>query len=332
MNPNERIIVTLYLKENDPASEQVKEWAGEINSQGDYKIVEIYPEKTADGGKFQESFPYVLVGPYQLRTPFKRENLEIAMRASVDRQKQLLESRNEDFIRRKERGKNFSQADRSTLWITRHYMFLINTLLFLYVALPFLAPVFMKIGWEPAAKAIYLVYKPLCHQFAFRSWFLFGEQPAYPLTLAPVSYPIKYETLLNGAPLDPLQARNFLGDAVVGYKVALCERDVALWGSLLITGVVFSLTGRKLKRIPLRYWLLLGVIPILLDGGSQFMNSIFTFLPARESTPLLRTITGILFGTLTGMVVFPLIEESMNETRQILYRKKAAVEAAESEP
>jgi uncharacterized membrane protein len=326
----EPVVVTLYIKENDPACDQAKVWVDEINSEGEFKIVAIYPESDSSGGKFQEEMPYILVGPYQLRPPFKKENLEIAMRASLDRQNQLFEIHNEEFIKRKERGKNFSQSDQATLWLTKHYMFLINTLLFLYVAVPFLAPVFMKIGWESAGKAIYLVYKPLCHQFAFRSWFLFGQQPFYPLEIAPVSMPIKYEDLIDHAPLDPLQARNFNGNEFVGYKVALCQRDIALWGSLLITGIVFSLTGRKWKRFPLWIWLLLGVLPILVDGGSQFLNSIFTFFLARESTPLLRSITGVLFGTLTGMVVYPLIEESMNETRQLLYRKKVAAETTAS--
>ena len=115
-------------------------------------------------------------------------------------------------------------------------MFLINTLLFLYIAIPFLAPVFMKIGWENAGRAIYTVYKPLCHQFAFRSWFLFGEQAVYPLELAHLHYPITYEDITNHVEVNPLEARNLVGDGNLGYKVALCERDIAIWGSLLITG------------------------------------------------------------------------------------------------
>lgn len=324
----DQVVVTFYLKHGDADSEQVHQWLGELNAEDDYKIVEIYVDAPEKGGKFEDEVPYIQVGPYQLKPPIKRENLEIALRASLDRQKQLLESKNEIYIKRRERGKNYSSADRTTLWITEHYMLLINTLLFLYVALPFLAPVFMHIGWEAAAKVIYLIYKPLCHQFAFRSWFLFGQQPVYPLALAHMNWPLTYEAITNYAAFDALQARNFIGNETLGYKVAICQRDVALWGSLLVTGLVFSLTGRKLKRIPILLWLFLGLLPILLDGGSQFLNSMLPFFPPRESTPLFRTITGVLFGTLTGMFVFPLIEESMNDTRQILFRKKTVNEAA----
>jgi len=328
LNNNEQVVITLYLRKNDTQSELVLNWVKEINSQGEYKIVEIYPDSDKMGGRFEEEMPYILAGPYQLRPPIERENLEIAMRAALDRHKQLLESNNKDYIRRKERGKNYSQSDRTTLWITDHYMFIINTLLFLYVFTPFLAPIFMFIGLEPAAKAVYTVYKPLCHQFAFRSWFLFGEQPVYPLASAPLSYQIKYEDLVGHSHIEPLEARNYNGSEKFGYKVALCERDIALWGSLLATGIIFSLTGRKWKRIPFMLWILLGVLPILLDGSSQFLNQLMPLFPARESTPLIRTITGILFGTLTGMMVFPLIEESMNDTRQILYRKKVVSESS----
>jgi len=323
---NEPVVVTLYTENEDPQSEDIKQWIEEINSGQDYKLVVIKPDTSTGSEWIDEPLPFIQVGPYQLRAPIKKENLIIALKASLDRQTQLLESRNVEFEKRRERGHTYSETDRTTMWITRHYMLIINSLLFLYVFVPFLAPVFMKLGWENAGNAIYLIYKPLCHQFAFRSWFLFGQQPVYPLELAHLGYPITYEDITNHDPFNPLEARNYTGNPNIGYKVALCERDIALWGSLLITGLVFSATGRKMKRIPILLWLLLGVFPILLDGGSQFLHAIAPFFPARESTPLLRSITGVLFGTLTGMFMFPLIEESMNDTRQILNRKKAVSE------
>jgi uncharacterized membrane protein len=328
---NEPIIVTLYSKKGDPESEEIRKWIEELNKTDEFKLVIIFPEEVKDfQGKFEDQMPFVQVGPYQLRPPIIKANLDIALKASLDRHKQLVDSRNDQYLKRVDRGRNYSRTDKNTIWITRHYMFLINTLLFLYIAIPFLAPVFMKIGWETAGRAIYTVYKPLCHQFAFRSWFLFGEQAAYPLELAHLHYPITYEDITNHMEVNPLEARNLVGDVNLGYKVALCERDIAIWGSLLITGLVFSASGRKLKRIPVLLWLFLGVLPILFDGGSQFMSSLLPFFPARESTPLLRTISGVLFGTLTGMYMFPLIEESMNDTQQILARKKAVAESKQA--
>ncbi|MEJ2759566.1 MAG: DUF2085 domain-containing protein [Anaerolineales bacterium] len=66
-----------------------------------------------------------------------------------------------------------------------------------------------------------------------------------------------------------------------------------------------------------------GILPIGLDGFSQLFSQMFTFIPYRESTPLLRTITGALFGFTTGWFGFPVLEESMRDTRQYLSAKKA---------
>lgn len=45
--------------------------------------------------------------------------------------------------------------------------------------LPFLAPVFMYIGWDAPAKAIYLLYSLFCHQFSTRSILIFDYQIAW---------------------------------------------------------------------------------------------------------------------------------------------------------
>jgi hypothetical protein len=159
---NEPIIVTLYSKKGDPESVEIIKWIEELTKTDEFKLVNIYPEEGKDyQGKFEDQMPYVQVGPYQLRPPISKANLEIALKASLDRHKQLLESRNDQYLQRVDRGRNYSRTDKNTMWITRHYMFLINTLLFLYIAIPFLAPVFMKIGWETAGRSIYTVYKPL---------------------------------------------------------------------------------------------------------------------------------------------------------------------------
>jgi hypothetical protein len=47
--------------------------------------------------------------------------------------------------------------------------------------------------------------------------------------------------------------------------------------------------------------------------------SAFPFLswPARESTPILRTATGLLFGLANVWLAYPYVEESMGETRAL---------------
>jgi uncharacterized membrane protein len=55
---------------------------------------------------------------------------------------------------------------------------------------------------------------------------------------------------------------------------------------------------------------LIGVVPIVLDGFSQlFSQSPFNLIPFRESTWYWRVITGALFGTALAWIVFPIIQE-----------------------
>ena len=64
--------------------------------------------------------------------------------------------------------------DRFVLWLSRHWLGVFNGAAALYVGLPILAPILMNIGATGPAKAIYVAYSPMCHQMAFRSFFLFG--------------------------------------------------------------------------------------------------------------------------------------------------------------
>jgi uncharacterized membrane protein len=122
-------------------------------------------------------------------------------------------------------------------------------------------------------------------------------------------------------------ARRFVGDEHLGYKVALCERDVAIYGGIFLGGLVFGLIRSRLKPLPVWLWLLLGVLPIALDGGTQLLSAFdFFSFPVRESTPLLRTITGLLFGLMNVWLAYPYVEESMLETRAQVAAKLARVE------
>ena len=115
-----------------------------------------------------------------------------------------------------------------------------------YVGLPFLAPTLMKLGAELPARAIYRIYSPLCHQFGFRSFFLYGEQVAYPLAEAGMGGVKTFEQatgIVNlNDPYSPtrFEARNYIGTDAVGYKVALCERDIAIYLAILLFGITFG--------------------------------------------------------------------------------------------
>lgn len=203
-------------------------------------------------------------------------------------------------------------------WFNLNYMWIFNGLLLIFIFFAFLAPVLMKIRLEIPAKLIYRIYSYFCHQLSFRSYFLFGNQIYYPRKISGEYVQIYYDNLFEEN-LNLEKARNFVGNEEIGYKVALCQRDIAIYGTLLFTGFFFQITHRKIKPIPLSIWIIVGLIPLGLDGISQFGGlgiELFSFLPVRESSPVLRTITGSLFGGCTGLLVFPMIEESIQITKR----------------
>jgi uncharacterized membrane protein len=122
---------------------------------------------------------------------------------------------------------------------------------------------------------------------------------------------------------DQWAARQFVGNPVVGYKVALCQRDVAIYGGILLFGLVFTLTGRRLKSLPWYWWVVIGILPIALDGLSQLLSQPpLGFFPYRESTLFLRTLTGLVFGFTTAWFGYPLVEETMADMRRYLEGKR----------
>jgi len=275
--------------------------------------------------KYGNDIPVVKIGPYTLSGDIEEDKLLITIKAAIDRDHQLVEVGDKQYQKRISSGRNFSSFDRFSLKLSKLYIWIIAFFLTLYVGLPFLAPVFLKNGYEFPAKVIYTIYKPLCHQLAFRSWFLFGEQPFYPRELAGIKRVSSYEKITNSSDINIREAQRFIGNDALGYKVALCERDIAIYASMLLFVIAFLISGRRIKSLPWYFWIIIGLVPIAFDGVSQLpgLSTNFPSWILRESTPLLRTITGTLFGFSTAWYLFPLIEESMNETRIVLEEKKA---------
>lgn len=283
--------------------------------------------------KVGSNLPVIEIGPYHLRPPFTRQDLQVLLSAASDRISQMDQVQQAAYQKRLNRGHSVSSGDKISAFIARHYLAMINVFLFLYVGLPFLAPVFMEYGQALPASVIYKIYGPLCHQLAFRSWFLFGEQSYYPRALAGIPNVITYEEMTNSNVIDLTQARDFIGTPVIGYKVAFCERDIAIYASMLLFGLIYAATGRRMGAISWMIWLLVGVFPMGLDGGSQLFNlasGLPAWVPIRESTPFLRTLTGTLFGWTTAWYLFPMIEQSTRETLGFIQRKIAVAQQAGS--
>ncbi|TLM98679.1 DUF2085 domain-containing protein, partial [bacterium] len=325
--------LTCYYSTKEPEKQPIIEEARSLSERMNSVLVEIPIDGEPDLEKrFGGKTPVMQAGPYTLNFPFSMQDIEVILRSAQQRVDRLNEQSDPDVQKNLLRGQSITEGDRFGLWFTRNYVKVILGILILFVGLPFLAPVLEKYGSSGTARVIYFIYRPFCHQLTFRSYFLYGEQVIYPRELAHVPGVLTYEQITGSNVIDINEARNFTGNPLVGYKVAMCERDVAIYGSLLLFGILFELTGRKLKQFPWYLWIILAVVPIGLDGFSQLpslMVNPLAWLPIRESTPFLRTLTGGLFGFFSGWFVFPLMEESVAVTRVALVRKFAVIKKIE---
>lgn len=219
---------------------------------------------------------------------------------------------------------------RANLWLLRltdNWLRIALVLIGAYALLPFAAPTFMKIGWEAPANLLYTLYSPMCHQFAFRSIFLFGEQPFYPREIAGTPW-VSYETVIRDLPdvtqprsLDDfslpfvLSSRSFVGNERLGYKTTLCARDVAIYLALFAGGLIYAAARRRLRPVPLWIYAIAGFMPIALDGFSQLLSyEPFRLWDVRETAPFYRIATGAMFGLMNAWLAFPYIDAAMQDT------------------
>jgi len=327
------IQVILYTRKDCKLCHQAKTDLAALHGEIPHELVEVDIDMDADlVAVYGERVPVIQAGPFTLEPPFDRRKLRMTLGAARDNQLERLQYEGDTYEKKVQRRQIITGADKFTYFFSKHYLLLLNIFLLLYVGLPFLAPVLMKAGYPDLARPIYSLYGTTCHKFAFRSWFLFGEQPAYPRDAAGIEGWRTYGEVSGNNEYNLWEAREYNGELSedgyqVGYKVPFCQRDVAIWGAMFLFGVLFALTGRKIPPLPMLIWFIVGILPLGLDGGTQLISQtgLFSWLPYRESTPFLRTLTGFLFGFTTAWFGFPVLEETFEETRQILAVKRARV-------
>lgn len=215
-------------------------------------------------------------------------------------------------------------------WLSRHWLLAFTIILAGYSGLPWLAPVFMALGWTQAGEAIYLVYSTQCHQLPQRSFFLFGESSMFPLSAV--------QSLWSNSD-NPFVLRQFIGNTDIGWKVAWSDRMVYMYGSLLISGLAFWPLRKRLKPLP--WWgLLLFLLPLAMDGlthtvsdavsgigdGFRYTNAWLATLTGGAFSPTfyvgdafgsfnswMRLISGLLFGIGVVWFAYPHLHTSFND-------------------
>jgi uncharacterized membrane protein len=177
--------------------------------------------------------------------------------------------------------------DGTQFWLVRHWLAAANVVLVVAICLPMLAPVFLANGLPQLAEPIYRLYSLICHQWPFRSFFLFGPELTYG------------KAELEGL-AGTLGVWEYMGSAQTGYKMAFCERDLAIGLGGLLMSLMYVRYRRRLAPPRLPFYFLL-LFPMALDG--------FTQLPGwRESSWEYRIATGAIAGVATMWLILPYLD------------------------
>jgi uncharacterized membrane protein len=209
-------------------------------------------------------------------------------------------------------------ANQLSYRLCKYWMLVFSLVYGLFVALPFLAPVFMHWGWIMPAKVIYTIYSFLCHQLPERSFFLFGPKAMYSLgDIAQTHWNVN----------NPIVLRQFIGTPELGWKVAWSDRMVSMFTSILIFAWAWWPLRKRIRPLPI-WALILLLVPMGIDGSTHMLSDILRWgggfrdtnawlavltnnsLPASfyagdaigSFNSLMRILTGLLFGM--GIVLF----------------------------
>lgn len=215
-------------------------------------------------------------------------------------------------------------------FLSRNWFWLFMAIFGVYVILPFLAPLFMTLGWDGAGRVIYTIYSFLCHQLPQRSYFLFGQHFTYPLAQIQQAAGITN-------PNDLLALRRFIGNPEMGWKVAWSDRMISLFTSIPLFALLWYPLRRRIKGLPWWGFVLL-ILPMALDGTTHFIsdfsgigqgfrdsnlwlaaltnNAFSSAFYAGDAwgsfNSIMRLLTGALFGLGIVWFGFPYLEQSLS--------------------
>jgi uncharacterized membrane protein len=219
-----------------------------------------------------------------------------------------------------------SSRQQSTQFISQNWIWIFVLVYGLYVWLPFLAPILMKIGWSSAGQYLYWFYSFFCHQLPERSFFLFGHKTMYSLSEIQLAWKNT---------LDPIILRQFTGNPAMGWKVAWSDRMVSMYNSIWLFGLLWWPFRQRIKPLPLWGFILL-CLPMAIDGSTHFISDLAGIEQGFRQTNLwlvtlthgglptwfyagnalgsfnswMRLITGVLFGLGLVWFGFPFLGES----------------------
>ncbi len=213
-----------------------------------------------------------------------------------------------------------------------HRWFQIFIILYgLWIWLPWLAPLFMHIGWNEAGRTVYFIYSYFCHQLPERSFFFFGTKTMYSMSVIQAAWQRTF---------NPLILRQFIGNPTMGWKLAWSDRMVSFYSSVWLFALAWWPLRHKVKALPWWGFALL-LLPIALDGGTHMLSDLTggvgqgfrysnqwlamltdNMFPAwfyagdalGSFNSWMRLITGVLAGLGIVWFAFPYLEESFGKS------------------
>ncbi|MFN2304277.1 MAG: hypothetical protein ACK2TV_11165, partial [Anaerolineales bacterium] len=211
------IQVLLYVKDEDTEVFRIKRILSSLHEDFPHELHVIKINRNqALLDVYKDKSPVLDIGVYRLIKSFDEAEIRYAFSRAEERLQEAKQKGNDVLVRRISAPMQMKKSDQFSRWFSNHYMVLLNLFTFFYVFFAILAPTFMKLGWQVPARVIYKVYSPLCHQLAFRSFFVFGAQPYYPRELAGVDDIVSYGEATGFDENDLTTARNFVGNDVMG--------------------------------------------------------------------------------------------------------------------
>ena len=94
--------------------------------------------------------------------------------------------------------------------------------------------------------------------------FLFGQKTIYSLNEIQAAWQ---------STVDPLVLRKFLGDEIMGWKIAWSDRMISFYTSVWLFALILLPFKQKVKPLP--WWgFILSLLPITIDGGTHMLSDL----------------------------------------------------------
>jgi uncharacterized membrane protein len=211
--------------------------------------------------------------------------------------------------------------------LARHWLLIVNTGYGIFIGLTAVAPTLLMLGLTGPAWLLYRAYALNCHQLPQRSYYLFGPHGIDTYSLDQV--------LAWGA--DPNHLRNFVGNADIGFKMAMAHRNTAIFAAIFLVGLVYASLRPRVKGLSWKWYVAL-MAPMVVDGTSHMISEL-TGLGFRQTNAwaawltggvlgagfyvgttvgtlnwLLRTLTGALAGLASVWLLYPRIDQAFRES------------------